>query len=189
MAPPPHPPAGWEDRVLPGFEPSLESVLARGGYFADDYAREAWKNWGPEAVEGFFKLLNDTSWEKFRPFILRMLFLSPHPEARLRLEQELRAAASDENASKSSGDIHGFMNSFSRYFPQTSLALFKELAQSPREDVRTAVGNALAQMGTDESLALAREVAAGLTGSSRSSIEWSIEGAMGKKRAREIMIK
>lgn len=189
MPPLPTPPLGWEARVLPGFEPSLESALARGGRFTDDYARECWKQWGPEAVEGFFTLFGDPAWEKFREPILRMLFLSPHPEARGRLEQELRAEATGGSASKSTPEIYNFAGYFALYFPDTSLPLLKDLAHSPREDVRVAAGHALATLVTDESLAATREVAQGLSGDSRSSVEWNIEAVMGKKRAKEIMIK
>ncbi len=186
-APPPKPPAGWEDRVLPGFEPSLESVLARGGFFSDDYGRDAWKNWGPEPVEGFFTLYNDPSWEKFRRQILRMLFLCPHPVARTRLEQELRAMVSRGNSLEYAGEINTFAGFFAQYLPQTSLPLLRELAKSPQEHVRVAAGYALARLATEESLAAAREVAAGLSGNSRNSLEWSIGEAMGRKRAGESM--
>lgn len=189
IAPPPSPPEGWEGRVLPGFEPSLESALARGGYFTDDYAREAWKNWGPEAVEGFFTLYNDPSWEKFRRQALQMLFLCPHPVARMRLEQELRAMVSGGNSPEYAGQINMFAAFFAQYLPQTSLPLLRELAMSPQEHIRVAAGYALARLATEESLAAAKEVAADLSGNSRNSLERCIVEAMGRKRAGEMMIK
>ncbi|NCB64331.1 MAG: hypothetical protein EOM52_12185, partial [Clostridia bacterium] len=183
----PSPPADWKERVLPGFEPSLESVLERGGYFTDDYGREAWKNWGPEAVEGFFTLLNDPSWGEFRTEILRMLFLSPHPVAQSRLEQALRAIISEEHARETGRELFNCIGLFARYSPETSLSFLKELAESSQQDVRVAAGYALAWLATEESLAAAKEVAADLSGNSRNSLERCIVEAMGRKRAGEVM--
>lgn len=187
--PAPHPPApaDWKERVLPGFEPSLESVLARGGFFPDDYAREAWKNWGPEAVEGFFTLLNDPSWGEFRVEILRMLFLSPHPVAQNRLEQAVRAMISGGHAKETGRELFNCIGLFARYWPGTSLPFLKELAESPQQDVRVAAGCALAGLATDESLAAAREMLSELSGNSRYSLEWHLWKGMGKNRAREMM--
>ncbi len=188
MAPPPDPPEGWEARVLPGFNPSLESVLAEKHFIPPDKMKANWAAWGPAAVDGFFKLYQDPAWLKFRTKILGILFASPYPEARQRLEQEVRKAAAEDKPD-SDYTLHQFIRMFAQYYPNDSMPLLVELGQSPNTDVRDAAGFALALLTTPESVEAAKKIAAGLPEDKRGSVQYAIDMAEGRLRAKEIMIK
>jgi hypothetical protein len=75
--PPPFPPAGWESRVTPGFEPSLESVIISVSERRPLPERAVWDGWGPRASEALFTLYCQEPWVLFRPFITRILLTDP----------------------------------------------------------------------------------------------------------------
>ena len=75
--PPPFPPAGWESRVTPGFEPSLESVIINVSEHRPLPERAVWDGWGPKASEALFTIYCQEPWALFRPFITRILLTDP----------------------------------------------------------------------------------------------------------------
>jgi hypothetical protein len=188
LTPPPKPPEGWETRVLAGFLPPLESVLAEPTFVPPDKIKKNWGAWGPGAVDGFLKLYHDPAWEKFRSKILGLLFTSPYPEARARLEQEVRKAAAENNPD-SDYSLHHFIRVFAQYYPKDSMPLLQELAKSSNLDVRDAAGCTLASLATPESVAAAKNVAESLPENKRMSVKYSIDAAEGTLRSKEIMIK
>ena len=100
-APPPSPPFGWEDRVAPGYTPSVESVVVRLGRFElrEPAERETvWASWDAGAVDVLVRIIGDPAWKEFRGGAVQLLAVSPHDAAKAWLNATADALAQKSDA-------------------------------------------------------------------------------------------
>ena len=77
--PPPEPPEGWEDEVVPGFTPSIESVVVDHGFRTVDEGKKQIEQWGPESTPVLIRLYRDERWVRFQDRVLFLMRCSPDP--------------------------------------------------------------------------------------------------------------
>jgi len=77
------PPEDWEDKVLPGFTPSIESVIVAKHLHQEtlDWS-EYTRIWGPKCVEGLIALYRNPEWAKFSNAIMAAMAHADYPEMR-----------------------------------------------------------------------------------------------------------
>ena len=87
----PLPPIGWEKDVIPGFEPSIESVLIRMSNYQNrptqDELAATWEEWGTEGVAALVKLIGEEQWKPFTEYAEQLLI---HTKNRAALDYFLK---------------------------------------------------------------------------------------------------
>lgn len=66
---PSKPPSDWQQHVIPGFNPSIESLavsLQDSGPFDEVAIQAQVDKWGPAAVDALAQLMRDPAWERYR---------------------------------------------------------------------------------------------------------------------------
>ena len=197
VAPPPRPPAGWMDRVAPGFTPSIESVVVK---LSDDrYLRPApedanaklvayWEGWGKGAVLVLAALCEDPQWEKFRHHSFQLLLASPMPEASDYVVWQIHAlAGKDALSTQEEQDFRTMLSGLTRLHRDVAEPLLKELAASEKRAVLETVVRAYLSMMTDEGLTAAKAIIARMPEDAQKSMSYSLQGAESRMRANEPM--
>ena len=89
----PEPPEGWEDRLIPGYDPPIERVLVEHGQKIETTGgdfEDAWAKWDEDAVGHLFLILANDRWSQLERHVLDILADCPYESVCERLAAELR---------------------------------------------------------------------------------------------------
>lgn len=189
FAPPPRPPAGWKDRIAPGFEPSVEaSVVSLVDEFYPMYdpAMDAkihalWNAWGEGAVKLLSDMYADEAWEGFLSVIARLLALSPYNSAHDVLAGYLGQANTVDSR------YHYASGALTRYRPELAKKAFKDLVQRDEAQAQRLGMLGLLHLRTPEALAEAKAALDTIAGDIREECRRAIEFNESFARAQEPM--
>jgi hypothetical protein len=189
FAPPPRPPAGWQDIAAPGFEPGIEASLVElvNAYYPmlpeamDERVHGLWEAWGEAAVAPLTALFRDEAWEGFTPLVARLLALSPFEPAYAFLADTLRHVTDDRTRH------HYVTRALVRYQPERAMALFGELVESGREVSQRVGMQGLLSLRTPEAMAKAKAALGTLPEPMQDRFRGQMDFAESFVRAREPM--
>ncbi len=103
--PPVQPPESWESPVLPGFTPSIESVIVANRVQANIQELGGYtKAWGPKCVEALGTLFEDPRWAQFSNQLLNLMAHADYPEMRKWFEDRIAHLASVPAANMPQGE-------------------------------------------------------------------------------------
>jgi hypothetical protein len=130
------PPLGWEERVTPGYVPSIEGTLVKMGLGEVTEPASPWAQWDAGAVGILQGLLEAPEWEAYEHHALRLLAHGPHAEAREWLEQTVKTLGMQEDLTSPEGvRLYTLLSEFSSAQPELARAMqayFLEQANAGR---------------------------------------------------------
>ena len=189
LPPGPVPPDSWETRVIPGFEPSIESVLVQYPYPSADVLRRSAESWGPEAAPALIRLYEDSRWAAFRPTIIGLLTYVQGQEARAWLMAKFKAlVSSGELPDESRLEVYPVAHALAERGGDEVFDLLAEQAKNGEGPFRYAAISALSTMGGEKVLELFRTMAVRMGNEGKAGgLDFYIQQLEGRTRAREPM--
>lgn len=188
----PPPPIGWEERVTPGYDPGIESVLVRMSRIElqkDDDIKAIWAKWDEGAVDVLLKLFDDKAWIAFRHHVLRLLSLSPCERATGWLDDTFKTLATKSELTKEEQQTLSYLL-YSSQRPDAEITRERVelcLREGNRESRNWALGQLINQR-TEESLARVTELAKNAENEQqRAWLLKAVDDARGYLRAQEPM--
>jgi hypothetical protein len=120
---------GWESRVTPGFEPSLESVIINVSERRPLPDRAIWDGWGPKASEALFTVYCQEPWVLFRPFIRRILLTDPSGQGKGFLKARVGKLLSEGDLKASQEEFEGLLYAVGPSLGDEAVPLVRESLQ------------------------------------------------------------
>lgn len=179
----PKPPEGWEKSVIPGFDPSIESVIIRYPRPERKECRKLFETWGAGAVDALIKLYTTPEWAEFRWDIRHLLANGGEPRAESFLIERFRALARAQDRSDAADrEMRRLCAVMGRSGAESFVdALAQEALREPPEYLDEYVG-ALAQTGSAKALEVLRALKR-----NGHNVDFYIPRLEGRVRARRLM--
>jgi hypothetical protein len=181
----PEPPEGWENAVIPGFTPSIESAIQRYPPPDKEECEKLFAGWGSKAVKALIALYQDERWVEFRRSAQILLAFSNSREAETFLVERFHTLAEmDELAPQAETEFHSLCLRFGESGSESLLDVLVEYARHGDQRHKSRYWQGLYRNGTARALQVLKEIQ---TQEQTPKLQWRIDSLEGTLRAQRPM--
>ena len=182
------PPDGWENEVVSGVAPSVESTLVNNSAYCNEEVEAYWDRWDTKALDAVIRLYEDERWDDYNDVLLKLLFLCPLEEAEVYIKDSISELACTAGANHNDEwRLYDFCRRLTWHKPALAETVLQSLLDVDSNAVRQVVVKTYANTESAEALDTARALLELLPDKMQDPLLMQIAGTAGRMRAKEPM--